>query len=435
MASGGTGIQKPNIRGGDYTAIDTQDGWYILKDIPTLAPVKKGKKYATEDIGEEWFNSALKFAQDCYTNGKVAHPIHLTHTDDAGIHNPEFAGYFKPSKVGKMTVPDKGEVPVVFSDFKIKKNIYEKMAKGELGYVSPEVRGWEKKRISSVALLDSVPPENLFPLMTIGETKVDPTAQFATELPEGCSIARFSDGVERIKFDHRFDPMDSKEEKSHDESKEKAERCCSHCKANQETLTKLSNDIYGGKMESGKPDSAPIEQKGEPEKTKQGAMANIRMEDDPKAVARFAALEDSVSALKKQITERDQAEKSKLAADKALAEDLKGYQIGEKTKAAVYKFAAEGEDRLKAYVESVKEVAIKDGPRSLYEAELAGAVKLNDPVIAKFGGNDPGKMETVARFAADYRTLKKSPAGKGMRITEEEWIAQAVKEAEMGGKV
>jgi hypothetical protein len=158
------------------------------------------------------------------------------------------------------------------------------------------------------------------------------------------------------------------------------------------------------------------------------------MEDDPKWVARFAALEDKNSALEKKFAERESAEKSRGLADKALAEDLKGYQIGEKTKAAIYKFAADGPEKLKEYIESVKEVAVKDSPRSLYEAELAGAIKMNDPIVAKFGANDPGKMEKVAKFASEYNALKKSPAGKGMRCTMEDWIKQAMSELD-GGNV
>lgn len=428
MAQGET--KKPNIKGGDYTAIDTKDGWYILKDIPTLAPVKQGVQNAPTDIGTEWFNDAVKFAQDAYENGKIAFPVHHTHTDDMGLHNPTFCGYFKPSRVGTANVPGKGEVPVIFSDFKVKKDAFEKINKGEMGYVSPEIRSWSKRRISSVALLDSIPPENIFPLLTVGKIVEDPAAQFSAELPKGCSVARFEDGIERVKFDQTFDPME--EGKPEPKPADHAEKCCAHCKANQEMLTKMSKDLYGGKMEAGKPDSAPIEQKGTPNPTQQGGAVQ-RMEDDPKAVARFAALEDTVSALKKQIDERAAAEKAKVLGDKALSEDLKGYQIGDKTKAAVYKFAAESEERLTAFVASVKEVAIKDGPRSLHEAELAGAVKLNDPVIAKFGENDPRKMEVVAKFASEYRTLKASPAGRGMRITEEQWIEQATKE--MGGKL
>lgn len=428
MASGETG---PRIKGGSYDAIDTQDGFVLLRNMPSMSTVPKGVKGAPEDIQEEWMGDAVKFGSELYDKGNLCYPIHLGHNDDQGLTRPEFAGYFRPTRVGKGLVEGK-EQPVVFSDWKLKKPVFDKMAKGELGFVSPEVRSWGKRRISSLALLDSQPPHFGFPLQTIGKVTVDPAATFSADLPKGCTIAKFEDGVERIKFED-FDPMDTAS-KAEPKPTEHVEKCCSHCKQNQDTLAKMSKDLYGGKMEAGKPDSAPVEQKAA-EPTKQGAMANIRMEDDPKAVARFAALEDKYAALEKKLTERESAEKAKALGDKVLADDLRGYQIGEKTKQAVYRFAAEGENKLKEYVESVREVAIKDSPRSLHDAELAGAVKLNDPVLAKFSQGNPAKMEVVARFAADYRTLKASPAGRGMRISEEEWITQAVKEAELGGKI
>ena len=186
-------------------------------------------------------------------------------------------------------------------------------------------------------------------------------------------------------------------------------------------------------MEAGKPSATPVEQPNA-DLTKQAAAANVRMEEDPKVAARFAAQDDKIARFEAALKERDQKEKAKELAQKAL-EDLNGYQIGDKTKEQVAKFALQGEAPLKEFIAAVKEVALKDSPRSLYDAELAGAVKLNDPVVAKFAGGDAGKMEKAAKFASEWRTLKASPAGKGMRINEEEWITQAMKEAEQGGKI
>lgn len=387
---------KPKINGGDYTAIDTQDGWYILRNIPTLAPVKKGQKLNSEDIGEEWFKDAVKFGQTAYQKGKIAYPIHLTHNDDQGLHNPEFAGYFTPSKVDRMDLPELGQVPVVFSDFKIKKNIFEKMQNGELGYVSPEVRGWSKRRISSVALLDSQPPHNPFPLMTIGEVKVDPTAKFEASLPEGCKIAKFADGFERV----TFDPSEDKEEP---ETTKEETKPMADVKANQDE-------------QAGKPNAKPVEQTEKTEAVE--AVAAKMTLEDPKLAAKFAAMEDANAALKKRLDERDAQDKAKALESWALGE-LVGYQVGNAAKKSIAKFSQQGEAALKEHVEMLKEITPKDSPRTFADSP---SVSVNDPAVAKFAQQGPEKMEAAAKFASDYRALKNHPAGRGMNVTEEQFV-------------
>ena len=392
---------KPKINGGNYTAIDTQDGWYTLKDIPTLGPVKKGQKNAPFDVDEKWFGDAVKFGQDSYKRGKIAYPVHLTHTDDLGIHNPEFAGYYVPSKIQKMDLPEHGEVPVMFSDYKIKKSVFEKMQNGELGYLSPEVRNWNKRRLSSVALLDSIPPHYPFPLMTIGEVVVDPSAKFEAELPTECAIARFSDGFERVTFDPR--------------------------EAGRDKDTDTETKVEGEKMadvkpiqdeQTGKPNAAPIEQVGA---VKTSLPAKMEAESDPKMAAKFAAMEDANAALMKRL-DAIEAEKKAVALEKWGLEQMAGYQIGAAAKKSIARFASEGDASLKEHIAMLQEVTPKDSPRTFAAAEAGNAVAVNDPAVAKFAQAGPEKLELAARFASEYRTLKAHPAGKGMNIREEDYI-------------
>ena len=404
---------KPKIKGGDYTAIDTQDGWFTLKDIPTLAPVKKGEKNAPYDISEEWFGDAVKFAQNAYQKGKIAYPVHITHTDDLGMHNPEFAGYFTPSKIGKMNLPDRGEVPVVFSDLKVKKSTFEKMQNGELGYLSPEVRNWGKRRISSIALLDSVPPHNPFPLMTIGEVKVDASAQFSAELPGECAIARFSDGFERV----TFDPTKETDKESDKETKV--------IEGNAMDPVKKDNQDE----QLGKPNAAPIEQVGA---GKPSLPAKMEADLDPKWAAKFAAQEDANAALMKRL-DAIEAEKKAAALGTWGLEQMAGYQIGSAAKKSIARFAAEGEAALKEHIAMLQEVTPKDSPRTFAAAEASNAVAINDPAVAKFAQAGPEKLELAAKFASEYRTLKAHPAGRGMNIKEEDYIRFQMDQNENGG--
>jgi len=384
------------MQGGGYKAIDCCDGWVIVRDVPVMSTVPKGVKNAPEPIGEEWMSDAVKFGQELYTKGKTAYPIHIGHNDDLGLTQPEFAGFFKPSRVGTALVEGK-EQPAVFADWKIKKDVFERFSKGELPYVSPEVRNWNKRRISSLALLSSQPPHFSFPLQTVSEVAEDPYAVFSADLPKEFKVAKF-DGMDRVTFDPTVEDapeIENKETTMADKPKED--------------------------LQAGKPNNAPVEQDaaGKPA-APAAAPLGTKMSEDPVLAAKFAAMADESAALKRRLDERDAADKAKELTAKAL-EDLRGYQIGETTKAQIAKFAAQGEDKLKDFVATIKEVAAKDSPRTFSDAERMN-VSASDPAVAKFAQMGPDKLEAATRFAADYRTLKSHPAGRGMQITEEQYV-------------
>lgn len=376
-----------------------------------MSVVPKGVKNAPKDIGEEWMSDAVKFHQDLYDKGKTAFPIHINHNDDLGLTHPEFCGFFKPTRVGKGLVEGK-EQPVTFADWKIKKSAFEKLSKGELPFVSPEIRRWDKSKISSLALLDSQPPHFAFPLQTIGEVVEDPTAKFSADLPQEFKVERFSDLMERVTFDPSVD--EKKEEPKKVEDKPMAD----------------ANKKPEADPQAGKPNNNPVDQTSkEPASTAQAGAETVKLSlDDPRVAAKFAAMEDRNAALEKRLNEREAADKAKELAAKAL-ESLRGYQIGEKAKAQITKFASEGEEKLNAFVETLKEVSVKDSPRTFGAAEAA-SVSAADPSVAKFAQQGPDKLEAAARFASEYRTLKAHPASRGMQITEEQYVKFQMDSAE-----
>lgn len=182
-------------------------------------------------------------------------------------------------------------------------------------------------------------------------------------------------------------------------------------------------------LQPGKPNNNPVDQKDAPASAP-APIGNIM--NDPVVAARFAAIEDAhaakFSALQKRLDEREASEKAKSLVDKAL-ESMKGYQIGEKAKAQLAKFAAEGEERLNAFVETLKEITPKDPPRTFAAAEAAN-VSATDPSVVKFAQQGAEKLEAAAKFAAEYRILKGHPAGRGMQITEEQYVKFQMDSAE-----
>lgn len=393
---------KPNLPGGNYRATDTGDGFVTVHDVPIMSEVAKGVKNAPQDIGHDWLDHARKFGEDSFLKNKICYPLHVSHHDDSGVKQPEFAGYFRPTKIDHIEI-DGQKKEALFSDFKVKRSIFDRMQKGELPYVSPEIRNWNKQRISSVALLDSEPPHFPFPMVTIGELSADASAKFAADLPGECAIARFSDGFERVTFDPTREKDTDKE--SDKETKVLEGKPMADVKANQDEQT-------------GKPNAAPIEQVGA---VKTSLPAKMEAESDPKMAAKFAALEDANSALMKRL-DSIEAEKKAKALELWGVEQMAGYQIGNAAKKSIARFAAEGEASLKEHIAMLQEVTPKDSPRTFAAAEASNAVAVNDPAVAKFAQAGPEKLELAARFASEYRTLKAHPAGKGMNIREEEYI-------------
>lgn len=409
---------KPLLPGGNYRATDTRDGFVTLHDVPIMGHVAKGTKGAPEDIGHDWLDGARKFGDDSFIKNKICYPIHVGHHDEMGAR-PEFAGFFRPTRTGTIEIDGQKE-EALFSDLKVKKSIYSRIESGELPYVSPEIRNWSKRRISSVALLASEPPHFQFPIVTPGQVTEDSSASFSADLPEDMKIATFEDGKERVMFGRvTFDPVEDEKNEKEIETKKLEGKPMADEKKQDEQL--------------GKPNPSPVELPHGAKPVSQIQQVVAKMEDDPKAMARFAAMEDRNAALEKRLNERDSADRAKALEAKAI-EALKGWQIGDKARQQIAKFAAEGEDRLNAFVETLKEVSAKDSPRTFAAAEAAMSVPVNDPALAKFAQAGPEKLESAARFASEYRTLKAHGAGKGMTITEEAYVRFQMEQEENPGQ-
>jgi hypothetical protein len=401
-----SGQTKPNIPGGNYRATDTGDGFVTVHDVPIMSEVSKGTKNAPDNIGHDWLDSARKFGEDSFLKNKICYPLHVSHHDDTGIKQPEFAGYFRPTKLDHIEI-DGAKKEALFADFKVKSSIFDRMQKGELPYVSPEIRNWNKRRISSVALLDSEPPHFPFPMVTIGDVKADATAKFAADLPSECAIARFGDGFERV----TFDPTREKDaDKDFVITKE----------PNMADPKATQNE------QAGKPNAAPVEQDAA---AKVVVPAKMEAESDPKMAAKFAAMEDANAALMKRL-DAIEAEKKAKALESWGLEQMAGYQIGAAAKKSIARFAAEGDASLKEHIAMLQEVTPKDSPRTFAAAEAANAVAINDPKLAKFAQAGPEKLELAAKFASEYRTLKQHAAGAGMSIKEEDYVKFQMEQAD-----
>ena len=382
-----------NIAGGIYDAIDTGDGFVLVKNVPIMGAVAKGVKNAPENIDGAWQKKAVERAQFDYRGGRFAAPIHKGHHKQIAFEDPEFLGFVLPSGVGRMALEGE-EQDVMFADYKLKKSAFERAQKGELPYASVEP-DWEKGEIQSLALLDSKPPHFKLPLFTGFNLKADPTAKFEAVLKPAT--------------------MDKPAQVT-------LEACCGHCSAYEKSMGKK---FEGVKMDGTKPDkddSKPVVPNQPTQMNAEQAAQFAKMQAD------LALQKDSVAKLEKAALDRENAEKSKTRLDKALS-DLKGYELGENARKALFD-ASTSEPQLAALVAAFKESARREPPSTMEEF-MAGSVPVTSPALAKFQkeGN-PEKLAKAARYVAQFEVAK----SKGMTgtMTAEQWAEVSIAEENRG---
>lgn len=394
-----TGTQV-KIDGGNYSAINTQDGYFTILDVPLMGEVEKGEKGAPEKVGREWHEKAVANALDRHKNDRYTPPAHIGHNDP--IHKAEFAGFVLPKRVGTMKVNGKDQ-SVIFGDVKLKADAFSKAQKAEIPYISVEVADFNEARISSVSFLDTKPPYFEFPLFTIGNVVTDASA----------------------KFEAKADPKSkfTLEEPERPDAGGKAEtKCCGHCNEHGGSIAKLAKAMgitVGGAMmeDSTKPTAKPVEL------ADAKPVAGVDAKEDPKMAAKLSMIEDKMVKMEKEREAELADRKAKLMEAEAL-EDLKGFAIGDSTKKQIAKFAKLGESDLKEFVASVKEMAPKYPPRTLEEYQASGFEKA-DPVLAKFQAQGPDVLEKASRALAEYNLLKKKI--KSYSLSAEQHIEMTLK--------
>ena len=72
------GTDKIKIKGANYTAIDTGDGYFTLKDFPLMSEVKKGTKGAPKDVTETEIKEFVE-KRGCLSEAAYADLVALCH--------------------------------------------------------------------------------------------------------------------------------------------------------------------------------------------------------------------------------------------------------------------------------------------------------------------------------------------------------------------
>lgn len=393
------------LKGGNYEAIDTGDGFFTILEVPILSAVTEGTKNAPFDVGMEWLQDAVKFGQEEYKRAHYCSPIHLTHSR-AGADDPGFAGYFLPKKVSLFEV-DGVPKPTLFADLKVTAECFEEIRAGRLPFVSPEIHEWTNRRIDSLALLAGKVPYHHYPLLTIGKIRKDASAKFDTIL-NPLTAAKFN----QIEFACRFTKIEERMARM-EQLLEKA----SNGSANEEKGGTTKAQEHDPR--TAPPVVTPVEPGDIPGQTKPklSNRGDHHMEGDKKPDGTVdAKFEARIAALEDNLKDRDGKDKVRSLEEKALR-DLDGYIVTDKTRERIAKFAAMGEAVLNEFVADYKETRTKAPPSSLakFEASL-----LQAPEVSRFEKLGPDVQRKAAQFAANYDGLKAS--GFRLSMNREEYV-------------
>jgi len=435
-----------NIKGAEYSAVDTKDGYYTLKDVLLFAEVPKGEKGAPEDVKCERMKGMVSKALSRYEQEKFVAPAHKGHHKALAFEDPEFLGFGLPKRVGR-TLLDGKEQDAVYGDMKVKASAFERVRKGELPFLSPEVN-WETWEFSSFAFLDSMPPHFKGPLITVGTITEDANAKFTVgaTLSKGQFMAldakkidakeekadedKHKRELDRVKKDEQEDTKTDGGSNADSKYSELHERI-SKMEASYAEMDKTMASVHykmglpyknaqmGADIVTKKSDSsAPAEDKKSEEKD----MGNYRFEDDPAAVAKFAAQEARTKALEDKLSAKDAEVEKKARVDGAFAE-LQGYPITDAGKAGIAKFA-DDPDKLKVFVEVLKAQTPKNPPKSVSafessDKEVKVEISGNDPDLATFQSKGPEAMEAALKYAARFEAMKQDKLCKGSKLVQD----------------
>lgn len=155
--------------GGNYDAIDHQNGFFSIMNIEIFAEVPPGAKRNKERIGEDWMDKAIERNRLRRKEGFLP-PVHIWHSDETAV-KPTYAGKFVLTHRGTITYEGR-EIPALFANITdIPADVFKRIQQGTLPYRSVEVHDWDNPEIDSLAIMDTDVPFFRMPMTTIGEVR------------------------------------------------------------------------------------------------------------------------------------------------------------------------------------------------------------------------------------------------------------------------
>ena len=393
---------KIKIKGGNYQAIDTQDGYFVVKEVPVFSEVSKGIKGAPYNVTKEVLEEFVAEAQKRYHGDTpFCATAFVGHNPDVPISHPDFIGYVLPTRVGSYKLQD-GEKWTVFADVKMTTEMFQKAKQGRLPYTSAEVP-WAKKRITGLAFLDTQPPHFEFALFTIGEIKMDATAKFDA-VPEAVAAKVEDDKAKEgdNELEKKIESIVSKHVAKYlDEMGKKFKAKMMEHEDEKKEETKKEEAKFDSMKK--KPDALPVEPESDSKEAK--------MQLDPEFAAKFAALQNDTAELKAKLSAQENDKQAKKLVEKAatslskkvVTADLNNQIAAFATEAVTKK---DGEAWFDKFIESLKPSLREKPPSTVADFHQSTHADVTDPEVAKLCQANPEHMDDVAKFSSQWREIK-----------------------------
>jgi len=416
--------------GGGYRAEQNSDGTWNVLDVPIFG--EHVRMYEGEEpfvVDRQWLESAVKAAQDRWTQDGYLPPLHVRH--HSSMQSAESAGHFMLKGLQRITYEGKPLTVVMADLLRIPSWIYEEIRDGRLPYRSVEILE-DRPEIDSLALLDHEVPYFRFPLLTIATETPQPSQPIQLRArndsrPLVASYSATSGGKRRRSMLYRFEGGI----RMADEEKKKDEMYMDAPAAPDEggmddgegVEGEITNDVLASKLDAiidllkslagGAAEPAP---KQPTMQLSFGASATAPSEQAiPEAVrkeiAEFRAFMAQSTADRQR---REKREKLTAEADKhaqALAKIGHPLELSQPT---LRQYAAAGDEAgMKAYVAAAKQFATPAPPKH-FTGEQSGAS--NPDWTQKYQGRD-----NLAHFRRLYKQL---PSAMRRRKTEEQYVTE-----------
>lgn len=412
-----------------YRAKQETDGTYTIRGVPVFCEVAEGVKGAPADIGRDWMERAVDAAAKLEKENGYLPPLNYGHHKAEGGEPVRKIGHFRLSGVKAMHFEDK-EQCVLLADFvKIPKEEFERFRNGEYPYRSVEINDWNEPRINHLSVLAHQEPHFKLPMTTGDTIKLDEStvvsqmsafegkklAILFCEAPEGIKMAK--PAIEPEKASRLFlalfeagkvdgegnllsatPPATTDDEPTEAEFADFARKAITlagdeiETDASEADLAKFGRELLADMNDDG-PDDDPTP-----------------AELDGKTAAKLAVIADKAERAEHAVVtfQAEQKAEKETAARLAKAEaDLKGYNLGTKTRTALAESAKTGGAQFDAFVAAVKESA----PRE--PVTLAAETVVADPVLNGLNVR-PEDAEDAVRFASEYDVLEKRGLVRGI---------------------
>lgn len=156
-----------SIPGGNYTAIENEDGTWTIQDVPIFSKLPKGARSNQADIGADWMKAAIVRHRQLEEDQQHLAPVHMNHHEQ-GRETPR-VGFLRLTRVAPIAQNGK-DVEALFADIVgVSSADLDRIQGLALPYRSVEVLRWEKPEIASLALLGDEAPFFKMPMLKIGQ--------------------------------------------------------------------------------------------------------------------------------------------------------------------------------------------------------------------------------------------------------------------------